>query len=89
MQAIEPTNNEHRWPRRRVKSVAARKTDFIIRITDWTKDEDEPAYDVEVYIGGVYDWNESKSFSLATGLSKEQAKAKAIEFAHSQTIKLL
>jgi len=89
MKAIKQTDNEHHWPRNEVKSVECRKRDLVIRIADWTKDKEEPAYDVECYIGGVYDWNESEVFSLESELTKSQAKAKAIEFAQKQIAKLL
>ena len=62
---------------------------MVVRITDWMSDKDEPAFDVEVYIGGVYDWNESKSFTLHSGLTRKQAKAAAIKFAGEQVAKLL
>lgn len=94
MKQIQPTRNMHSWPRARVQSVECRKQDLVIRITDWLKDPDEPAYDVEVYIGGVYDWNESQSFTLWTEAgprtrSKEQAKQLALEFVQQQLVKLL
>lgn len=62
---------------------------MVVRITNWLDDKDEPAFDVEVYIGGVCDWNESKSFTLSSGLSKQQAKAAAVRFAQTQIAKLL
>lgn len=94
MRTIKPTKNEHQWPRNAVKSVECRKHDLVVRITDWMKDKDEPAYDVEVYIGGVYDWNESKSFTLWTPQgprtrSKAEAKRLAVEFSQAQIAKLL
>jgi hypothetical protein len=89
MKAITATNNAHQWPRHNVASVDCRKRDLIVRITNWMDDKEEPAYDVEVYIGGVFDWTESESFTLFSGLTKKQAKAKAIEYANSQIAKLL
>lgn len=101
MKRIKPSKptgaNGVSWPRHAVKSVEARSKDLIIRITDWTKDRDEPAYDVEVYIGGVYDWNESKIFPLSeydkvfnyVHTPKEIARTKAISFANDQTARLL
>ena len=77
------------WPRHAVKTVECRKRDLVIRITDWLSDKEEPAYDVEVYIGGVYDWNESQTFALSSGLTPGEAKLNAITFAQSQTAKLL
>lgn len=89
MKTIKPSNNKEQWPRMATKSVETRKKDLVIRITDWMRDKDEPAYDVEVYIGGVYDWNESEVFALSSGRTKEQCKADAIAFAHKQTLKWL
>lgn len=89
MKHIQPTNNEHHWPRCAVKSIEARKRDLVVRIADWTRTKEEPAYDVEVYIGGVYDWNESQSFPVWKYGTKEGAKAAAVAFANSQTAKLL
>lgn len=89
MKHIKPTNNPHGWPRNKVDSILCRKKDLVLRISDWMKDKEEPAYDVEVYIGGVYDWNESKTFTLSSGLTKKQAKQKAIEFSQRQIERLL
>ena len=90
MKLIKETNNAARWPRNAVKSVECRKRDLVIRITNWLDDKDEPAYDVECYIGGVYDWNESKTFSRnQNGNTCAQCKIQAIAFAHSQIAKLL
>ena len=89
MKTITPSKNASAWPRSAVKTVECRKRDLVIRITNWLSDKDEPAYDVEVYIGGVYDWNESGTFCLSSGLTKEQAKQQAIAFANKQTAKLL
>lgn len=88
MTKIEPSNNPQQWPRQAITSVECRKRDLVIRITDWTRDKDEPAYDVECYIGGVYDFNESQVFSTKEG-GKKSAKACAIAFASAQTLKLL
>lgn len=63
---------EHSWPRNLVKSIETRKHDIVIRISDWTRDKDEPAYDVEVYAYGVYDWNLSASFTRY-GIQKQRA----------------
>ncbi len=75
------------WPKHKVESVDCRKRDLVIRVTNWLDDKDEPAFDVECYISGVYDWNESKSFTLHSGLSKGAAKAAAIGFAKEQIAK--
>jgi len=69
--------------------VETRKRDLVIRITNWLTDKDEPAYDVEVYDKGVYDWHQSESFTLSSGLTKEQAKEAAIEFAQNKIRELL
>jgi hypothetical protein len=86
---IKPSNNKPQWPRNEVKSIETRKRDLVVRIADWTRQSlntGEPAYDVEVYIGGVYDWNESKGFTLRT-MPKAEAKAQAIAFAQAQIAK--
>ena len=65
------------------------KKDLVIRITDWTKDKHEPAYDVECYIGGIYDWNKSKSFTLHQHKTKAEAKKLAVVFAQKAIASLL
>jgi hypothetical protein len=87
MKTIRESKNDAHFPRHRVKSIECRKRDLIIRITDWTKDKDEPAFDVECYIGGVYDFNESKSFTLRE--YKENAAGEAVTFAQKQVAKLI
>ncbi len=89
MKAILPTKNEHSWPRHAVKTVEARKRDLIVRIANWMKDKDEPGYDVEVYIGGAYDWNESECFTMFEHKDAAKCKALAVEFAAKQIAKLL
>lgn len=89
MKRIKQTENEHHWPRNEVKSVDCRKRDLVIRIADWLRDKEEPSYDVECHIGGVYDFSESQSFTLNSGLTKAQAKAQAIRYAQDQIAKLL
>lgn len=74
------------WPRKTQDSIQTRKRDVIVRIADWSRDKDEPAYDVEVYAHGVYDWNESKTFSTKDG--KAKARARAVTFAGEQLCKL-
>ena len=78
MKQIEP--DKRGWPKCSTKKIECRERDLIIRIANWTKDMDEPGYDVEVYIGGVYDWNESRVC---------ETKCKAIEFSKKQIEKLL
>jgi hypothetical protein len=90
MRKIKQSQNAERWPRKAVASVEARKRDLVIRVSDWTRDRDEPAYDVEVFIGGVYDWNESECHTLYEyGGDASKAKAAAIAYAQSQIAKLL
>ncbi len=89
MLQIKPTNNEHSWPRQAVKTIETRKRDLVIRIADWAKDRDEPAYDVEVYIGGVYDWNESETCTVREYKTKDKAKRAAVRFAQEKISKLL
>ena len=84
MRRIKESPNPQRWPRCNVKSVECRKRDLVVRIADWSRDKDEPAFDVEVYIGGVYDWEQSESFTFRKyGTRKAAAKA-ATEFAAEQ-----
>ena len=52
--------NKSGWPRCRTKTIECREKDFIVRIANWSKDKDEPGYDVEIYVGGIYDWEESR-----------------------------
>ena len=89
MKRIEPSPNEHQWPRQETKSIDCRKRDLVIRIANWTRDREEPAYDVDVYIGGVYDWNESQTFTKCAHKTLEAAKVAAIDFAQKQTARLL
>ena len=89
MKQITPSPNKLQWPRSKAATVECRKRDLVIRITDWMDDKEEPAFDVECYIGGVYDWNESKAFTLLSGLTKNGAKQAAIEYAQAQINKLL
>jgi dsRNA-specific ribonuclease len=91
MKRIKQSPNKQ-WPRQAVKTVECRKRDLVIRISDWTRqssESGEPGYDVEVYVGGVYDWNESKCFTFHSGLNKRTAKAAAVKFAAEQISKLL
>lgn len=70
------------WPRNATKSVETRKRDVVIRLADWTRNKEEPAYDVEVYEHGVYDWNLSKTFvATRTPGGKAGARKAAIEHA--------
>lgn len=83
MKRIQPSQNEHQWPRTAVESLQLRKRDLVVRIADWHRikpNNGTGGYDVEVYIGGVYDWNESQNFDT---------KAEAIVFASKQIAKLL
>lgn len=92
MQHIQPSKNDHAWPRKAVESIECRKRDLVVRIADWSRQSlrtGEPGYDVEVYIGGVYDWNESETFTLREHGTKQAAKSKACEYASKQIFKLL
>lgn len=90
MKQIKPSSNKHQWPRHAVPSVECRKRDLVIRIADWTRDKDEPAYDVETYIGGVYDFNRSAIFTTkSAGKTKKQAKEAAIAYAQAKIAELL
>lgn len=89
MKTIKPNTNAMQWPRKAVKTVEARKRDLIIRIADWTRDKDEPAYDVEVYAGGVYDFNLSKTHTFHEHGTKKKARASAVAFAQAAVARLL
>lgn len=89
MKTIKPSDNEHQWPRQEVTSVKTRKRDLVIRIADWSKDRSEPAFDVEIYIGGVYDFFESKSLTKFEYGSMKKCKSEAVAFAKSQIEALL
>lgn len=65
MKHIKPSPNPEQWPHQAVKSIETRKRDLVIRIANWSrikKENGTGGFDVEVYIGGVYDFNESKNF---------------------------
>jgi len=92
MKTLKPSEGNNAWPRKAVASVETRKRDLVIRISDWTRESiksGEPGYDVEVYVGGIYDWNLSECFTLSSGLTKKEAKEKAIQFAQKQIETLL
>ena len=78
---IRPSGNAHQWPRKAVASVECRKRDVVVRVADWTRLREDPAFDVEVYVAGVYDWTLSKTFPVADHGGKEAAKAAAGAFA--------
>lgn len=85
---IRESRNKEHWPRKKYASVECRKRDLIFRITDWWDDKDEPGIDVEAYIGGVYDWHESKTFTKSAGFTKADAKVFATQFVAKQMVKL-
>jgi hypothetical protein len=89
MKKIKESTNG--FPRQAYKSVDCRKRDLVIRIANWTKlsEENSAGYDVEVYIGGIYDFNESETFAISNTIDKSQAKNQAIKFAQKQIAKLL
>ena len=89
MKTIQQSLGAHNWPRKQCTSIEARKRDLIVRIADWSRDKDEPAFDVEVYIGGVYDWNQSKSFTKRKYGTMKEAKKAAVAFSSEQIAKLL
>ena len=92
MRKIKPSPNPEHWPRKAVASIECRPRDLIIRIADWTRqapETGEPGYDVEVYIGGVYDYHQSKTHTLYNHGTKERAKVAAVAFARAQIAKLL
>jgi hypothetical protein len=80
------------WPKHTTKQIETRKRDLVIRIADWSRQSirtGEPAYDVEIYNKGIYDFNQSKSFTLSSGLTKLQAQQAAVEFAQKMIAELL
>ena len=89
MKTVCESKNKAQWPRKAYKTIETRKRDLVIRIADWTKDKEEPGFDVECYIGGVYDWNESISATFYEHGTRAKAKTAAIEFAQEQIAKLL
>jgi hypothetical protein len=89
MKRIKPTENKHQWPRQAISSVDCRKRDLVIRIADWSRDREEPAFDVEVYIGGVYDWSQSETCTKHTHGTMRAAKEAAIAFAARKIAELL
>ena len=79
------------WPKHKVETIECRKRDLVIRIADWTRqsmETGEPAYDVEIYDKGIYDWHQSKSFTLLE-MPKATAKRAAIQFANDMIRQLL
>ena len=78
------------WPIMATESVETRNRDLVIRIADWTRDTEEPAYDVEVYYKGNYDWGLSESFCTKSAKrTKAQAKRLATELAARRIAELL
>lgn len=81
MKRLKPSSNPEQWPRQGVHSIETRKRDLVVRIADWSRVKNGTGgYDVEVYIGGVYDFNESENFDT---------KAEASAFAAKQIAKHL
>lgn len=65
-------------------SVECRKRDLVIRMSDWSRDRDEPGYDVEVYLHGSYQPEISKSFlTKNAGKSNKETKQEAITYAQN------
>lgn len=79
--------NDHSWPKNTVRSIECRKRDLVIRIANWLRDKDEPAIEVECYFRGVFDWNESQSFTRFSGLTPKRCRDRAIKFAQDQILK--
>jgi hypothetical protein len=69
-------------------NVEARKRDLIIRIADWTRDKDEPAYDVEIYCKGSYIGGECFT-TRSSGRTKAEAKAAAVAYAQKEIADLM
>ena len=66
----------------RQTNTPLRKKDLaVVKIVDWSKDKDEPAIDVEVYINGLFDIEQSKVFSISGNVDKYRALELARHFA--------
>lgn len=92
MKRIQPSKNRHSWPCWAVPQIECRPRDLVIRIADWSRQSmktGEPAFDVEIYIGGIYDWNESDTLTLRKHKTRNAAKAAAIAFAQCKIKSLL
>ena len=89
MRQIKQADNSQHWPKQTVANVEIRKRDLVIRIADWTRNRDEPGFDVEVYIGGVYNFCESKCCTIWEHGTRKAAKAAAVKFARYQIARLL
>lgn len=68
--------------------MTKRKEIITIHIVDFTKDKDEPAYDVEIYIDGEFKMADGGVYSTQID-SKKNAKKKAILNAITELIKLI
>lgn len=89
MKRIQPSDNVNHWPRHAVSSIETRKRDLVVRIADWTRMKEEPTYDVEVYVGGVYDWHLSATIRVSDHTNKEAAKQAAVRIAQLRIAELL
>lgn len=83
------TLTETSWPRHKRTSIETRKRDLVFRIADWRRDKDEPGFDVEIYAAGIYDFNQSKSFTVYEHGTAKRAKAGAIRFVQEKVAELL
>ena len=43
MKRIKESTNKEKWPREKCQSVDCRGHDLVLRITDWSKNKDEPS----------------------------------------------
>jgi hypothetical protein len=89
MKHITPSVGPHHWPRNPTPTIECRRRDLVVRIADWSRDREEPAFDVEVYIGGVYDWGASETCTKRNYGTMKAAKKAAVAFASAQIAKLL
>lgn len=64
------------------KSILTRKRDIVIRIADWSRDKDEPAFDVEVYVRGEYRGDLSYSATFRKHGNKPNARQAAKAAVH-------
>lgn len=66
--------------------MAKRKEMLVIKIVDFTKDKDEPAYDVEVYVNEKFANSHDGVFSTTNG--KESALEAAKLYAIDKILKM-
>jgi hypothetical protein len=66
--------------------MGKRKELITVKLVDFTKDKDEPAYDIELFVNGKFIFDKSAIFSTETE-DKKIAYNKAVDFAIEQLSK--